>query len=120
MSDNKELINRQANHKTYQYPYPNQTLKAEFDLTEQTYMTHKAYNIIGTFNYVYGHQDNNDDYMKVPLDTQLNIEANALAELYYTSGGKQSTAIAHILPSSPAMLTINGITTSNNYKTQLI
>lgn len=45
MSDNQELINRQTNHKEYNIPYPNATLKAEFDLTEQIYHTHIDYNI---------------------------------------------------------------------------
>jgi len=35
VSDNLELINRGHAHLAYDYPYPNTTLKSEFDLTKQ-------------------------------------------------------------------------------------
>ena len=45
IADNLELINRGKQHGSYTTPYPNQTLKGEFDLTEQTYCTQKYYKI---------------------------------------------------------------------------
>ena len=67
-SDNQELINRQNNHKEYTLPYPNATLKAEYDLTKQIYQTHRDYNIKGSFSHVYSHQDTDTDFDKLPLD----------------------------------------------------
>ena len=106
--DNQELINRQNNHKEYTIPYPNATLKAEYDLTEHIYHTHREHNIKGSFSHVYGHQDNNTEFDKLPLDAQLNVEADALAEDYYLDN-IQSNPETHILPAYPAMLILNGM-----------
>ena len=75
--------------------------------------------IKGRFSHVYGHQDNDTDFEKLPLDAQLNVEADALAEDYY-SDTVQSKPVTHVLPACPAMLVLNGITVSNNYKKHLI
>ena len=96
-SDNQELINRQNNHKEYKIPYPNDTLKAEFDLTEQIYRTHRNYNIKGSFSHVYGHQADNTEFTKLPIDAQLNVEADALTETYY-SEAVQSNPETYLLP----------------------
>jgi hypothetical protein len=42
ISDNSELIRRLKVHKQYDEPYPNETLKSEFDVTEQIYRTTKT------------------------------------------------------------------------------
>ena len=49
ISDNAELIKRQIEHLEYDIPYTNMSLKAEFDLTEQIYLSHKALNIQASF-----------------------------------------------------------------------
>ena len=94
-------------------------MKAEYDLTEQIHQTHREHNIKGSFSHVYGHQDNNTEFDKLPLDAQLNVEADALAEDYY-SDKIQSNPETHILPACPEMLVLNGITVSNNYKKHLL
>jgi hypothetical protein len=45
ISDNSELIRRLKVHKHYEEPFPNETLKSEFDVTEQIYRTTKTYGI---------------------------------------------------------------------------
>ena len=57
VSDNLELINRNKEHLNYNYPYPNDTLSAEFYITEQIYLTNRTYKINASFQHVYGHQD---------------------------------------------------------------
>ena len=57
VSDNLELINRSKEHLNYINPYPNNTLSAEFDITEQIYLTNKTYKIEASFQHIYGHQD---------------------------------------------------------------
>ena len=59
VSDNLELIRRQQAHQKYSFPYANEIMRAEFDLTEQIFLTHKTYNIRPTFLHVKGHQDGN-------------------------------------------------------------
>ena len=57
VSNNLELINRSKEHLNYINLYPNNTLSAEFDVTEQIYLTNKTYKIEASFQHVYGHQD---------------------------------------------------------------
>ena len=39
ISDNQELINRMTEHNKYEYPFPNETTKSEFNITEQIFTT---------------------------------------------------------------------------------
>ena len=55
VSDNLELINRNKESLNYTDPCPNNTLTAEFDITEQIYLTNQTYNIEASFQHVYGH-----------------------------------------------------------------
>ena len=57
VSDNLELINRSKEHLNYNNLYPNTTLLAEYDITEQIYLTYKTDKIGASFQHVYGHQD---------------------------------------------------------------
>jgi len=68
---------------------------------------------------VYGHQDDHIEYNKHSLESQLSVDADALAEQYY-SDTLQSMAEANLLPACPAMLVLRGITVSNQYKRHLV
>jgi hypothetical protein len=61
--DNSELIRRLQVHKHYKEPYPNETLKSKFDITEQMYKTTKIYRIKATYWWVRSHQDKHTAYM---------------------------------------------------------
>ena len=45
VSDNQELINRCNAHLQYIIPYPNETIKSEYNVTEQIYSTASKYNL---------------------------------------------------------------------------
>jgi hypothetical protein len=79
ISDNSELIKRLKVHRQYDEPYPNEALKSEFDVTEQIYRTTKTYGIHSTYCWVRGHQDKNVAYDDLPLDAQLNGDADKFA-----------------------------------------
>ena len=49
VSDNLELINRNKEHLNYTNPYPNNILAAEFDITEQIYLTNQTHKIDALF-----------------------------------------------------------------------
>jgi hypothetical protein len=66
-----------------------------------------------------GHQDDDKQYEELPLEAQLNIDADELAGIFQQRSGK-SRPIVHILPSCPAMLLIRGISITSNYRKQLI
>lgn len=57
VSDNLELINKNKEYLNYINPYPNSTLLAEYDITEQIYLTDKTYKIEASLQHVYCHQD---------------------------------------------------------------
>ena len=119
ISDNAELIRRCKAHLHYKEPFPNETLKSEYDVTEQIYRTQAAHNIKATFYWVKGHQDNNKNYDELPLEAQLNIDADELAGKFQDEYGK-FRPLVHVLPSCPAMLAIRGISITSNYRKQLI
>ena len=59
-------------------PYPNNMLSAEFDITEQIYLTNKTYKIEASFQHVYGHQDTKSRG-EMSIKAVLNVEADRLA-----------------------------------------
>jgi hypothetical protein len=119
ISDNAELIRRCRAHLQYKEPFPNETLQSEYDVTEQIYRTQATHNIKATFYWVKGHQDKNKTYEELPLEAQLNIDADELAGEFQDEYGK-FRPLVHLLPSCPAMLAIRGISITSNYRKQLI
>ncbi|OEU21556.1 hypothetical protein FRACYDRAFT_235180 [Fragilariopsis cylindrus CCMP1102] len=119
ISDNAELIRRCKAHLHYKDSFPNETLRSEYDITEQIYTTQHDHNIKATFHWVKGHQDNNKDKEDLSLEAQLNIEADELAGEYQDEHGKYRPLV-NMLPSCPAMLSIHGISVTSNYRKQLI
>lgn len=58
VSDNQELINWCDAHLQYKIPFPNETIKSEYNVTEQIYCTESKYNLKASYHWVKGHQDN--------------------------------------------------------------
>ena len=118
ISDNLELINRNKEHLDYTNLYPNNTLAAEFDITEQIYLTNQTYDIKASFQHVYGHQDTRSRG-EMSTEAILNVETNRLAGEYQDKLGAY-IPITHMYPSSPVVLEINGMTMTSNIRHQLI
>jgi hypothetical protein len=119
ISDNAELIQRCKAHQQYKDPIPNGTMRSEFDVTEQIYISITKSKMKATYQWVKGHQDNDTEYMDLPLDAQLNVDADELAGEYQQEHGTY-LPLVNMMPSCPAMLTIRGISITNNYRKQLI
>ncbi|OEU11291.1 hypothetical protein FRACYDRAFT_246405 [Fragilariopsis cylindrus CCMP1102] len=119
ISDNDELIKRCNAHKHYNDPFPNETLRSEYDVTEQIFSTINDSQIKAKYKWVKGHQDSAKAYDDLSLEAQLNVDADALAG-EYQEGKRQFHPMVNILPSCPAMLSIRGISVTSNYKKQLI
>lgn len=117
VSDNLELIWRQQAHQHYSFPYANETMRAEFDL-KQIYLTQKTYNISPTFIHVKGHQDKHRKYSELSLYAQLNVDADASVGDYWEKLCKYSP-VTMLLPACPAVLSICGVSITNDYKRQL-
>ena len=106
-------------HKHYKEPFSNETLRSEFDVTEQIYNTKASRKVKPTYVWLKGHQDDNEQYDDLPLEAQLNLDADELAGLFQQRSG-MSRPIVHMMPSCPAMLLIRGISVTSNYCKQLI
>ena len=90
-------------HKEYDFPFPNEKTKSEFDITEQIFRTTKAYNISADYNWVRGHQDRDKEYDKLDTFARLNVNADHLAGKYQRCKGTFRPP-SPILPSYPAMI----------------
>ena len=117
VSDNLELVNRSKEHLNYNNPYLNTTLSAEYDITEQIYLTNKTTRSTHCFN-IYGHQDTKLR-REIPMEAILNAVTDKLAGDYQDQLGAYRP-ITHMYPSSPAVLEINGMTITSNVRHQLI
>ena len=113
-----ELVKRGREHKTYEEPYANTTLRAEYDLTEQLYMTNQENKIQANYSWVKGHQDNLNSSKRLSLIAQLNVEADELAENFQADYGQYCPRVP-VFPASPAMLAIRGVSITSNYKHHL-
>ena len=116
--ENLKLINRNNKHLNYTDPYPNNTLAAEFDITEQSQLTNQTYNIKASLQHVYGHQDTRSRG-EMSTEAILNVEADQLAGEYQYKLGEYSF-ITHMYSSLPVVLEINGMTITRNIQHQLI
>ena len=117
IADNQSLITRETQYQGYEDPYPNFTLKAEFDLTEQIYETINEADIQASFQHIKGHQDDYTEYNWLSFEAQLNVQADRLAEEFYGKTNFQPTV--PILPACPAVLEINTIIITNDFRNQL-
>ena len=104
-SDNLELIQRDLKHTRYRDSYPNVTLTAEYDVTEQIFLTNQSNQIEATYSWVRGHQDQYRNTSELSLEAKLNIEADKLAGDFQQQYGTHFP-IVPLLPSSPAVLSI--------------
>ena len=118
MSDNMELVKREREHKTYEKSYAKTTLRAEYDLTEQTYMTNQENKIQAQYSWVKGYQDNTKSSEKLSLLAQLNVEADELAGKFQANHGQYCPRVP-VFPASRAMLAIRGVSITSNYKHHL-
>ena len=67
-----------------------------------------------------GHQDDDDeDYNDLSMEAQLNVDADELEELHFLSG-TPSRPQTQLLLSCPAILTLRGITITNDYRRHLM
>ena len=83
ISDNAELIRRMNAHKQYTEPFPNEPLWSEFDVTEQIDKMPVSCKVTPTYVWVKGHQDDTDMYDDLPLEAQLNVDAEELAGIFH-------------------------------------
>jgi hypothetical protein len=115
MTDNLGLITRVEQSLPFDEPFPNITLKADWDVTHEIVETLKAMTITPSFEHIKGHQDDHTAYDDLSLEAQLNVDADEEAGRY------QQTFPAHRpniprLPHNLAQLRIKDQTISSKLK----
>ena len=105
LADNKELINWCKIHKEYTDPYPNATMKGEFDVTEMIHLMATCGLFLIVFEWVASHQDRERSFDKLSDVEQKNVLADQLAGEYNDLNGA-FCPLASILPSCLATLKI--------------
>ena len=89
-TDNQALITRMNHHQQFVEPFVNTHLIPDYDLTEEIYMLQQRHNIKVTFSHVKGHLDDKHELATLAQEERMNVEADALATLYYEKGQPSS------------------------------
>lgn len=98
ISDNQELVNQMTEHKNCKHFFPNEITKSDFNVTEQIYLTRREPNINATCKWIKGCQDEIVPIEELPIEAQLNIEADAIAGDFQLRKGR-FRSLVHLLPS---------------------
>eukprot|EP00536_Pseudo-nitzschia_multiseries_P004803 jgi/Psemu1/10877/gm1.10877_g len=102
--DNSEVSRRGTNHHQYGTPYPNTTMTAQFDLTEQIYQTTQTAALQIQYKHVKGHQDDDPNAI-LSWEAELNVFVDKLADTCRQRHVPDYTVLT--LPTNPAVLYIN-------------
>ena len=78
VTDNLKLVNRSNAHLEYKHLYPNNTLKSEYNVTEQIFLINSAYKIVAMFHHVYCHQ-NSKSNRELTIKEKFNMKVDTLA-----------------------------------------
>jgi hypothetical protein len=76
MTDNLGLLTRVEKNLPYPDPFPNVTLQADWDVTNEIITTLQAMKVTSVFEHVKGHQDDHQAYNDLPLMAKLNVNAD--------------------------------------------
>jgi hypothetical protein len=115
MTDNLGLITRLEKFLPYPDPFPNVTLQPDWDVTNEILVTLKAMPIQTIFAHVKGHQDDHCPYDLLPLEAQLNVDADYEAGQYQMQHPAQRPMIPR-LPHNRAQLHIDQKVISSKIK----
>jgi len=119
--DNKSMVDVVKKHRKYSLIYPNATLASEWDVIAEIRTTLLAMETSNrpTLTHVYGHQDNDTSYDALPLEAQLNVDADALAAQFITDHPNWVYQQVPIMPSSGAQLNLPQGTITYNLRLEL-
>jgi hypothetical protein len=95
----------------WMYLQPNITLWSEWDIESVIIDTHRAIGWKFAFEHIHSHQDDSIATVDLPLEVQLNVEADQLATAFLDSSQYQGRA--SLFPSAKCQLLINDNTVSH-------
>jgi hypothetical protein len=116
ISDNQEgLLTHITQQQHYIDNYATATLAADWDLIEQLNSSLSEYITPPKFTHVKGHQDKAKAYAKLPLDAQLNVDADLEAGNFQWNQAPTHRASVPMLPTACAHLHIADTTITGHY-----
>jgi hypothetical protein len=118
LTNNQGLISRLESSLPYIDPFPNLTLTADWDVTNEIVKSLREFPTPPTVAHVKGHQDDHLPYSALPLDAQLNVDADAEAG-YFQCTFPRHRPIIHRLPSNSVQLHISGQVICSKLKQQI-
>jgi hypothetical protein len=113
-TDNKPLLQRITEYQQYKTYFPNATSNADWDVVQAISTTCAKMHIVPFFRHVKGHQDDKTAYGNLPLEAQLNVDADHEAGSYYQMHPNDDTPV-WLIPGTCANLNINANTISSGY-----
>ena len=115
VSDNLGLVKRINARFDYPHPYPNATLEPDWDAVEQIFQTFNSLPIIPSIAWIASHQDDEICYDDLPLQSQLNVDADHLAGHHQLVYGKYLPKVVR-LPVNSAQLHLSEHTINTAYR----
>ena len=100
--------------------YPNSTMAADWDVVHEIVCTLKELTNPPQILHIKGHQDDAVPYESLSLPAQLNVDADAEAELYQTFDHRGNRTRVLRLPHTTAQLNVASGTITNKYKRDIV
>ena len=118
MTDNQGLLTRIEASLGYPDPFPTLTLASDWDVTHKITCGLRSLSTTPILKHVKGHQDSKMAYTQLPLDAQLNVDADMEAGFYQCTYPGQRPVIPR-LASNPVQLHIGRRVISSQIKQKL-
>jgi hypothetical protein len=106
--DNEGLLIRIEKTLGWSYLQPNVTLRSEWDIESLIIETYRSLGWHFDFEHVYSHQDKTIAIQALPLQVQLNVEADRLASEYLEQEESIHQGRASLFPSAKCQLILDG------------
>jgi hypothetical protein len=118
--DNQSLVTKINKVKDYSTIYPNVTMDAEWDCIAQIRTTMKALGKLApSISHILGHQDQKIPYEQLPLDAQLNCDADVAASQYLQMQPLLDHSHAHTFPEGHCQLILHSGSITRDHKREL-
>ena len=116
--DNLGLIKKQASFRKFALAKYSATLHSEWDALISVFHLMNDFPEVPQLTHILGHQDNDFSYQDLPLDAQMNTQADALATMELE---EYATPFHHVPfnPESRVMFSINGIAVTRRLETTI-
>jgi hypothetical protein len=116
--DNDPLVNRVESTRSFKQCFPNLTLDADWDVVNMIVRTIRQSPCTIRITHVKGHQDDKTRYLGLPLNAQLNCDADHEAVYIQTFHATYRPMVPMILTNA-AQFHIHGCTINSGYKTAI-